>query len=226
MKTLISLVAAAVAAFVLAAPVHAHQPKPAKPYSKMTLDEKERAQERALAHHQGAWRWWHKRLRAPQAFSATSVVTRQRCRGVLLTPTACWHLEAAVWTKRELAKTRAAIERLWNPRDYASAVRLVERFYGPQPFLWSCPKSEGGFGPWVPNRHGSGAGGWLQFMEGTFWSVMRPAGPHPGAIERARAKGMKVPEAARSWYSPLGQALAGVEMLIRGRRGEWEGGTC
>lgn len=108
--------------------------------------------------------------------------------------------------------------------SWPAAVDLVGRFYGPslQAWLWSCsqPHSEGGHGRWVPNTQGSGAGGWLQFMSGTFYGVI------DAAIADARGRGMLVPRAARSWYSPLGQALAGVQMLAAGRRGEWQGYGC
>ena len=108
--------------------------------------------------------------------------------------------------------------------SWPAAVELVGRFYGPslRAWLWSCsaPTSEGGHGRWVPNSQGSGAGGWLQFMSGTFYGVI------DAAIADARQRGMRVPSSARSWYSPLGQALAGGEMLRQGRRGEWTGYGC
>lgn len=127
-----------------------------------------------------------------------------------------------------LAVARSRLELLRATRrastSWPAAVQLVGRFYGSslQAWLWSCsaPRSEGGHGRWVPNSQGSGAGGWLQFMSGTFYGVI------DSAIARARARGMVVPASARSWYSPLGQALAGVEMLRQGRRGEWTGYGC
>ena len=104
--------------------------------------------------------------------------------------------------------------------SYLGAVSYVERFFGPQAFLRACPNGEGGFGRWVSNTGGSGAGGWLQFMSGTFYGII------DSAIANARAAGMRVPASARSWYSPLGQALAGRQMLADGRRGEWTGANC
>lgn len=98
------------------------------------------------------------------------------------------------------------------------------RYFGADVAAWerSCsqPSSEGGYGRWVPNGRGSGAGGWLQFMQGTFDGIIDEA------IAAARSRGMVVPVSARSWYSPLGQALAGAEMLADGRRGEWSGWGC
>jgi hypothetical protein len=123
-----------------------------------------------------------------------------------------WHRKSLVWSSRELSST------------WLGAVELVGVYYGPGIRAWlrSCSQatSEGGWGRWVPNTQGSGAGGWLQFMSGTFWSVI------DDAIARARAAGMVVPSSARSWYSPLGQALAGDEMIRDGRRREWSGWAC
>lgn len=108
--------------------------------------------------------------------------------------------------------------------SWPAAVWYVGRFFGADQrrWLWSCsaPRSEGGHGRWVRNTSGSGAGGWLQFMPGTFYGVI------DRAIVEGRRRGMRVPAVARSWYSPLGQALAGVEMLRQGRRGEWAGYGC
>lgn len=140
-----------------------------------------------------------------------------------------WSCRAVRWLERELERTErvlearrvaAIAEALSRVGDFAVAVRQVERWFGPQPWLWSCPRSEGGFGAFVMNRQGSDAGGWLQFMPGTFYGVI------DSAIREARRRGMPVPSNARSWRSPLGQALAGVEMLRQGRRGEFEGATC
>lgn len=128
----------------------------------------------------------------------------------------------------QLARSRARLVRVRATgralESWPAAVELVGRFYGPglQAWLWSCssPRSEGGHGRFVMNTQGSGAGGWLQFMAGTFYGVI------DAAIADARGRGMLVPTSARSWRSPLGQALAGVRMLAEGRRGEWQGFGC
>lgn len=129
------------------------------------------------------------------------------------------HLQRAL----QIACPKVPARWLWINRSFNRATQLVDRLYpGSWHGAWArhCASSEGGHGHWVPNRGGSGAGGWLQFMSGTFWSVI------DSAIRRARAHGVRVPAFARSWYSPLGQALAGSEMLYHGRRGEWSGRTC
>lgn len=198
---------AAVSSLVLAGPASAHLI--AKPKSS-SLDARLTAQTANVVHARGFIRWAESRRLSARA----PLSIRRELR---------W-ARAAVgrggWLLEEVAKTETAIQRRDVPRDYASAVRLVERFYGAQPFLWACPRSEGGFGPWVPNRQGSGAGGWLQFMAGTFYGIIDEA------ITDARSRGMLVPSSARSWYSPLGQALAGRQMIENGRRGEWSGSTC
>lgn len=128
---------------------------------------------------------------------------------------------------------------------WLQATRLVDRHLGYGAWLRSCSRtgSEGGWGRWfwnggypiddavrwryliagvTPSRPygSSGAGGWLQFMPGTFYSVIG------AGVVRARRHGLIVPPIARSWLHPLGQAVAGIEMLAEGRRGEWAGYGC
>lgn len=111
-----------------------------------------------------------------------------------------------------------------TPATWTRSVELVRRFYGDGSagWLYSCASSEGGSHGWIPNAHGSGAGGWLQFMPGTFASVI------DDGIRDARRRGMRPAwgRSVRSWYSPLGQALAGLEMIRDGRVGEWDGARC
>lgn len=106
-------------------------------------------------------------------------------------------------------------------RAWHRAVREAQRPYpGTEPWLLSCSSSEGGHGRWVPNGDGSGAGGWLQFMSGTFWRMWSAA-----KVDVVR-RGFRVPASASSWQSPLGQALAGAWGVTHGRSGEWYGGGC
>lgn len=106
---------------------------------------------------------------------------------------------------------------------WIKAVLEVQRPYpGTSGWLLSCsaPRSEGGHGRWIPNSQGSGAGGWLQFMEGTwrgfFWR----------AHTDVTGRGFIVPHSAESWYSPLGQALAGAWGITHGMRSHWSGSGC
>ena len=70
------------------------------------------------------------------------------------------------------------------------------------------------------NRQGSGAGGWMQFMHGTFYKYV------DGAMGAAQARGFTIPDQARSWYSPLGQALTGAWMAELGQQRQWTGSRC
>lgn len=106
-------------------------------------------------------------------------------------------------------------------RAWPRAVREAQRaFPGTEAWLLSCSASEGGWGRWVPNSDGASPGGWLQFMPGTFWRMWATA------HSDVRARGYRVPQSAASWYSPLGQALAGAWGLTNGRRHEWAGSGC
>lgn len=146
-----------------------------------------------------------------------------------------FHRAALVWQRATLERVQRArylqhVRRLTWPE----AVELVDEHLGHGAWLLSCslPRSEGGHGRWIWNGGGtladwptrppwsSGAGGWLQFVESTFDSVI------DGAVIRARRHRLEVPAFAAVWTHPLGQAIAGVEMLERGRVGEWSGYGC
>jgi hypothetical protein len=106
-------------------------------------------------------------------------------------------------------------------RAWFKAIEEAQRPYpGTEAWLKSCSASEGGWGRWVPNSQGSGVGGWLQFMPGT-WS-----GFYRHAVADVAARGYIVPASANSWYSPLGQALAGAWGITHGMRHHWVGGGC
>ena len=125
--------------------------------------------------------------------------------------------------KQRLASCEKRLQRrtLPAPGDWRTAVMIAQRPYpGTYAWLMSCSASEGGWGRWIPNRQGSGANGWMQFMESTFWRMYRAA--HADATGR----GYIIPAEAASWYSPLGQALAGAWGVTNGRRHEWAGSGC
>jgi len=140
---------------------------------------------------------------------------------------------AKLWRSRAY-RARIALERFQERRyvlrDFEVVagnrawLRAVREAQGPFPgteaWLLSCSASEGGHGRWVPNSQGSGANGWLQFMEATFWRMFLAA---RADVER---DGYRVPSSAASWYSPLGQALAGAWGVSNGRRHEWVGYGC
>lgn len=136
-----------------------------------------------------------------------------------------WNLSSQSVADRELAKACRKVPARWRAlnRSFLESTRFVDRLYPGYGFgAWAneCAKSEGGHGLFVMNRQGSGAGGWLQFMSSTFWGVIYPA------VARARAQGVRIPDYAMTWTSPLGQAIAGAEMRFRDRRSEWTGATC
>lgn len=106
--------------------------------------------------------------------------------------------------------------------DWATAVRLAQKpFPGTASWLLSCSASEGSHGAFVMNRQGSGAGGWMQFMSGTFYGYV------DRAFTDARRRGYHVPTRHRSWTSPMGQALtAGYMRYHHLDRGHWYGSGC
>lgn len=106
--------------------------------------------------------------------------------------------------------------------DWQTAVRVVQAAYpGSAGWLLACSSSEGGHGGWVPNRQGSGAGGWMQYMSATFWTDFAAASRDLGR------RGISYPPSARSWYSPLGQAIAAGWAFGHARwGGKWTGRSC
>ncbi len=113
-------------------------------------------------------------------------------------------------------------QQLAETNDWQTAVRIVQTPYpGSSSWLLSCSASEGGHGRFVMNYGGSGAGGWMQYMNGTFWH------DYNAAVYDLRARGWKPPSSSASWYSPLGQAIAGAWAYTHDRpSGKWTGGGC
>ena len=60
----------------------------------------------------------------------------------------------------------------------------------------------------------------MQFMSGTFWRM------YSAASHDVKERGYRIPAVAASWYSPLGQALAGAWGVTHGRSHEWYGAGC
>jgi hypothetical protein len=98
--------------------------------------------------------------------------------------------------------------------DWRTSVRLAQRpFPGTSTWLLFISAREGGYGPFVMNHQGSGAGGWMQFMSGTFYAYVDDA---RAAVER---RGFIVPAHVWKWTHPLGQALTAGYMRYTGRDG-------
>jgi len=109
----------------------------------------------------------------------------------------------------------AKIERLqrllWRTlpatNDWRTAVRIAQRvFPGTSAWLLYISDREGGWGGFVMNHQGSGAGGWLQFLESTFVAYK------DDARRAVAARGFIVDPDVFDWHHPLGQALTGAFM--------------
>jgi hypothetical protein len=98
--------------------------------------------------------------------------------------------------------------------DWRTSVTLAQRIYpGTSSWLLHISDREGGWGPFVMNHQGSGAGGWLQFMASTFYAYVGDA-----QADVAR-RGFHVDPSVWTWTQPLGQALTGAYMRYTGRDG-------
>lgn len=125
------------------------------------------------------------------------------------------------WNEEQARRTLKDFRVVQGQNAWLRAIDEVQRAYpGTGAWLRSCSATEGGWGRWVPNSEGSGVGGWLQFMPGTFAGFFRHA------HDDVTARGFVVPESAASWYSPLGQALAGAWGLTNGKSYHWFGSGC
>jgi len=83
--------------------------------------------------------------------------------------------------------------------------------------LWNRANVEGGHGEWVWNRNGSNAGGWFQFMQGTYY------GRSGAAFSAARRLGHIIPAKFNSFYSVLGQNVTAAYMFTLGLECSGEG---
>lgn len=107
---------------------------------------------------------------------------------------------------------------------------LIRRYYGNTLADWenSCSSTEGGHGGFVwfnhlsyPEYGYSGTpGGNLQFKGGTFDGIIGKA------LVEAHSRGLLASPSQATFYTPLGQAIAGAQMILDGRRGEWTGDGC
>lgn len=115
--------------------------KPPMPYSRMTLQQRARFQERALSVYSSRWRYW--RTHRERVLEAGDSSPRlETCRGARAPHWACWSLRASIWVRLELAETRAKIEyrrqwdwQSWLPDKFAR-VGACETGYGHAPGDW------------------------------------------------------------------------------------------
>lgn len=173
-------------------------------------------------------RFWENKgrwIRAPRKEKCWQVPWQRSCR--LARASYKLHLTLMTTAKRKLDRE------LPETNDWRTAVRIAQRAYpGTESWLLSCSATEGSWGKWVPNREGSGVGGWMQMYPSTFSTMMhgyylpRAGRWFPGAWKDLQQRGFIVPKSADSWYSPLGQALASAYGMLNGRKGEWHGSGC
>jgi len=124
------------------------------------------------------------------------------------------------WVIRRWEKRQRACEQLLARRsiptstDWVTSVKLVQRVYpGTADWLLFISRREGGYGGFVMNHQGSGAGGWMQFMSSTYYAYA------DRAFADARRRGFIVSESANSWTHPLGQAITAGYMRYVGLDG-------
>ena len=135
-----------------------------------------------------------------------------------------------VWKARKLRQHRLykayrahqlAIQADWAKQDRKFTYALkkaARRYHVSYSWLLACALSEGlsrPGEPFVMNHEGSGAGGWMQFMESTFY----------GNAPNARA-GNKFPRRYVKWNSKVGQAYTAAYMFHIGQSGQWTGNGC
>lgn len=119
------------------------------------------------------------------------------------------------WEQRLAACSKAAAiladHQLADTDDWNVATIQADRVYpGVRGWLLSCSSGEGGHGRFVWNTQGSGAGGWMQFMQGTYDAYEN------AALNEVRSHGWVIPPGSTGWYRPLGQALVAGYMRVHG----------
>jgi hypothetical protein len=148
----------------------------------------------------------HSWLRAPRRPNCLAVPWTRSCQ--IARRVYIRHRERVVRLERLLARMLPATD------DWRTAVRLAQRvFPGTESWLLGISDREGGWGPFVMNHEGSGAGGWMQFMAGTFYAY------NEAARRAVAARGFRVDPAVFEWHDPLGQALTAGYMRSTGRDG-------
>ena len=124
------------------------------------------------------------------------------------------------WVVKRWEKRQSSCERLLSRRtiptssDWVTSVKLVQRVYpGTADWLLYISRREGGYGGFVMNHQGSGAGGWMQFMSSTYYAY------NDRAFADARRRGFIVSESVNSWTHPMGQAITAGYMRYVGLDG-------
>ena len=125
-----------------------------------------------------------------------------------------------VWVSKKWVKLAKDCQTALNERsipatnDWLTAVKLVQRIYpGTSDWLLFISHREGGWGGFVMNHQGSGAGGQMQFLASTYYAYSN------AAFADARSRGFILPSVENSWYRPLGQAITAGYMRYTHRDG-------
>lgn len=124
------------------------------------------------------------------------------------------------WVVKKWEQRRERCEQLLSRRsipasgDWVTAVKLVQRVYpGTADWLLYISRREGGYGGFVMNHQGSGAGGWMQFMSSTYYAYS------DRAFADARRRGFIVSDSTNAWTHPMGQAITAGYMRYVGLDG-------
>jgi len=154
---------------------------------------------------------------APGRTSWTKVIPARASASVWALPRSLGYRQwaASLWRDRAASCEREKAKRtIPTTRDWVTAVRLVQRIYpGTASWLLYISHREGGYGGFVMNHQGSGAGGWMQFMASTYYA-------HSGAaFADAARRGFIVDRSWNAWTHPLGQAITAGYMRFTHRDG-------
>lgn len=210
MRRIAAMAAFVAFAFVVPGVAKAHYlPKPRQP----TPTQRVSYLERSVQHDRTALAWISRALQIDKTISP--YLAREKR----------WHRTALRWQLQALALARTKVTVYTG--DWITATGIVGHYYGAGVASWlvDCSSSEGGHGSFVWYGHGSGGsnvpGGWMQFMDSTFWSNVG------WAWEDARQRGLRASPRAKSYTEPLGQAItAGAMYAKHGNPGTWTGALC
>lgn len=221
MKRLALLTAVVAAALTATGQAGARHYVPHKPFGEMTSAQTEAWHARQATHARGAVAWLERNIDAatrPRRLESSLVILRSHLP--------VWRHELR-WYRSSLRINTERLDEMRTARLAATgdwmtyAVPFADRvFPGTAGWLASCSESEGGHGGWVPNSQGLPPGGWMQFYASTFY------GSVDAAFAEARRRGFDVPDSARSWYSPVGQAVTAAYIVTRSGSGAWTGSGC
>lgn len=213
-----------------------------KGWASFSLVEQKEFVKETIRHDKQSIRWWVNHRRSTVDVFLTKFVSRLGFPQLPACGVLGFRAPVALCLKaHQLRHAEGVLERLdstlTETNDWVSAVRVVQQVYpGSEQWLLACSSSEGGHGVWQwrsPNgflRYTSDGspiyvadipGGPMQYFKSTFDTDFN------AAVTDLRQRGIRVPRSAFSWYSNLGQALAGGWAWGHARpSGKWTGGRC